>query len=264
MGSYNERMPVPDCPRCGGSGWLIRERNGISAADRCPCELAGRAQVIEDRASIPPLFAGATLDNFVLPQDNPVARNALATVMVQVRKYANDFPVVDRPGLLFIGDPGCGKTHLAVSVLKILIHRGFEGVFSDYQNLLERIRAGYDPASGSSDKEAYRTALDAEILVLDDLGAHRVTEWVEDTVTSIVNHRYNQRKPLIATTNLPDPDAHWAGSGSSRGVGNGSMGDHRVKLAERIGMRARSRLFEMCRVIQMPAVEDYRVRRARV
>ena len=50
-------------------------------------------------------------------------------------------------------------------------------------------------------------ALDAEVLLLDDLGAHRVTDWVEDTVTSIITYRCNNRKPLIATTNLPDPDA---------------------------------------------------------
>ena len=62
------------------------------------------------------------------------------------------------------------------------------------------------PASGTSDREAYRTALDCEVLVLDDLGAHRVTDWVEDTVTSIITYRCNNRKPLIATTNLPDPD----------------------------------------------------------
>ena len=63
------------------------------------------------------------------------------------------------------------------------------------------------PAPNSSDQEAYRVALDTEVLLLDDLGAHRVTDWVEDTVTSIVTYRCNNRKPLIATTNLPDADA---------------------------------------------------------
>src|ERR1017187_10078569 len=67
--------------------------------------------------------------------------------------------------------------------------------------------AGFNQASGSADREAYRFALDAGVLLLDDLGAHRVTDWVEDTVTSIITYRCNNRKPLIATTNLPDPDA---------------------------------------------------------
>jgi hypothetical protein len=101
---------------------------------------------------------------------------------------------------------GTGKTHLAVAVLRGLIARGYDGVFFDYQELFEKIRSGYDPNSGSSDREAYRTALEAEILLLDDLGAHRYKEWVEDTITSIITYRYNNNKPLIATTNLPDDE----------------------------------------------------------
>jgi DNA replication protein DnaC len=91
--------------------------------------------------------------------------------------------------------------------------------------------------------------MDKEVLLLDDLGEHRVTDWVEDTVTSIITYRCNNRKPLIATTNLIDADA-----------GYGKV-DHRTTLTERIGPRARSRLFEMCRVIKMPLVEDYRLRK---
>ena len=85
------------------------------------------------------------------------------------------------------------------------------------------------------------------MLLLDDLGAHRVTEWVEDTVTSIITYRCNNRKPLIATTNLRDDD---------------KVSDYKTRtLGEVIGVRARSRLHEMCRVVNMPGVEDYRLRR---
>src|SRR6185503_20079372 len=124
-----------------------------------------------------------------------------------VKNYVRDFPNEIRPGLLLIGDPGSGKTHLATAALRKIIEKGFEGLFCDYQNLLDRIRSGYVANSNSADKEAYRVALDSEVLLLDDLGAHRVTDWVEDTVTSIVTHRCNNRRALIATTNLPDGDA---------------------------------------------------------
>ena len=90
--------------------------------------------------------------------------------------------------------PGTGKTHLAVAALRRIIAKGFQGVFFDYQNLLDRIRSGFDPNSGSSDREAYRGALDAEVLLLDDLGAHRVLPWIEDVVTAIITHRCNQRR----------------------------------------------------------------------
>src|SRR4029077_19175875 len=137
---------------------------------------------------------------------------------------------------LLIGEPGSGKTHLAVAALKALLDRGHEGLFFDYKNLLDRIRSGYDSASGASDREAYRSALDADILLLDDLGAHRVTEWVEDTVTSIITDPCNNRKPLIATTNLPDPEV--GDLMVERDSGLPQQAYAKVSLAQRLGERA--------------------------
>lgn len=248
------------CAKCGGTGWVVTQQDGLSAAGRCDCAAAERVRAIAENAGVPPLYTNASFDNFQTPQDNPSASRDLKNVLVMVKAFAREFPNNEKPGLLLIGEPGTGKTHLAVAALNILISRGFEGLFFDYQNLLERIRSGYDASSGQSDREAYRSALDSEVLLLDDLGAHRVTDWVEDTVTSIVTYRCNNRKPLIATTNLPDPDA--GSAVVERGAGAGMKVYARVTLAERIGARARSRLFEMCRVIRMPQVEDYRMRRA--
>ena len=152
----------PVCPKCGGTGWIIVERSAVSGAEPCGCRFEGRAARIEERSQIPPLYRNASFDNFVLPSDNPLARTQLSTIMVTVRNYARDFPDDARPGLFLVGEPGTGKTHLAVAALRRIIEKGFEGLFCDYQNLLDRIRSGYDAASNSSDKEAYRVALDAE------------------------------------------------------------------------------------------------------
>jgi len=246
------------CPICGGTGWKIIERAGLSGAEPCRCAGEARAEALQESSGIPPNYVRATLDNFQIPQDNPIARTGLGTVLMQVRSFVREFPNPDRPGLLLAGDTGTGKTHLAVAALKAIIDKGHQGIFFDYQNLLDRIRSSYDKTSGSSDKETYRSAMDAEVLLLDDLGSHRVTDWVEDTVTSIVTYRCNHKKPLIATTNLSPDD-----TGSIAYTTPGGSEVHRKSLREAIGERARSRLFEMCRVVRMPSVEDYRVKRAR-
>jgi DNA replication protein DnaC len=139
----------------------------------------------------------------------------------------------------------------------MLITRGFQGVFFGYQELLERIRSGYDAASGASNREVYRSAMEAEVLLLDDLGAHRVTDWVEDTVTSIITHRCNHQRPLIATTNLPDPAAGDTVVQRTAGV---AQVEYKRTLGEHIGERALSRLFEMCTLIRIWGVPDYRKR----
>jgi DNA replication protein DnaC len=241
-------------------GFIIHENANISSAQPCDCRAEGRAERLEGNSQIPTLYRNASFDNFQVPgNENPTARRELTTVLLAVKQFVRDFPNEKRPGLLLIGETGCGKTHLAVAALREIMAKGFEGLFCNYQTLLNSIKAGYDPASNSSNREAYQAALDSEVLLLDDLGAHRITDWVEDTVNSIVTYRCDGRKALIATTNMPDPDA---GSITIQRSGLDKP-EYRRTLAEQVGARARSRLFEMCTVVRMPLIEDYRVRKGK-
>jgi len=230
-------------------------KGGVAAVARCGCANVERQETLLDRAGIPARFAQASFENFSTGRrGNPLASPTLEDAMIAAKGYAREYPLAPKPGLMLQGSPGVGKTHLACAALKILAERGFECLFFDYQNLLDRIRAGYNPTAGTSEREAYRAALDKEVLLLDDLGSHRVSDWVWDVVTSIINHRYNAKKALIVTTNLPDEV-----TGGRRA--NPAAKDYNVKdtLEDRIGPRARSRLFEMCKVVKIDA-QDYRLK----
>jgi DNA replication protein DnaC len=218
----------------------------VSGARRCGCVDPERHERVMASAGLPALYANASFDNFLLPRENPVSHRELSAAFIAVRGFSRAFPSAGKQGLMLMGDPGTGKTHLACAAFRTILAKGFTGKFFDYQNLLDRIRAGYDPSSQSGDNP-YCEAMDTEVLLLDDVGAHRVTEWTEDTITSILTQRCNNQKPLIATTNLIDETSS-------------AKNDYRTTLTERIGPRARSRLFEMCLFVRMPLVEDFRLR----
>jgi len=155
---------------------------------------------------------------------------------------------VDKTGLLFIGDVGRGKTHLAVGIIKeLILSKGIACFFCDFRELLKNIQNSYNPSVQATELSVLRPVFEAEVLVLDELGAVKPTEWVWDTVSLVLNTRYNDNRTTILTTNFKNEPAR---------ASEGRHGKEET-LGDRIGERMRSRLHEMCRIVMMEG-EDFR------
>ena len=175
--------PDPNlCPECQGRGWKVVADGGAGAAVRCDCQKRDRGREYLALADIPERYRGCTLDSFKTAGDSTVASHLLKAKTISQR-YVDGFFDAKRnrfreKGLIYIGIPGTGKTHLAVAVLKQLIERyNVRGRFIDFVALIHQIRSSFDPSSAESGHKILDPIIKAEVLVLDELGrpeAHRM------------------------------------------------------------------------------------------
>jgi len=225
------------CPICNDSGWEIIVEDEHQRAVRCRCYLKKRGGSLLKEARIPKHYQHCALKNFkVTPkQDN------LWVAHGKAKDFVKDYPNVD-VGILFIGPCGVGKTHLGVGIIKDLMEKkGIPCLFYDFRDLLRDIQDSYNPVSESSEMSVLAPVLQTEILLLDELGARRPSEWVRDTIDHTLTSRYNDKKTTIITSNFLDRPKE----------------KNQFSLEHRIGSRLRSRLYEMCRTVEIDA-EDYR------
>lgn len=254
----SQSQPAPECPICGGTGWKSVEIPGkATRMAHCDCRNEARTARLLKSARIPARYEHCCLADFETGFSG--AHRSLAAARLAAGRFAEEYPI-EKTGLLFIGPVGTGKTHLAVGIIQELIRsKNVPCRFCDYRELLKEIQNSYNPTVQTTELEILRPIFEVEVLVLDELGAVKPSEWVWDTVSHILNSRYNEKKTTIITTNFPNlpPGEGQAFRGSASEAARQAVRGE--TLGDRITERMRSRLHEMCRVVQIDGV-DFRQR----
>lgn len=104
--------------------------------------------------------------------------------------------------LLLKGGYGCGKTHLAAAIANYRLELGHAVLFVNTPDLLDHLRAAYNPGATTSYDDRFDQVRNASLLVLDDFGTQSNTEWAQEKLYQIFNYRYNARLPSVITTNV--------------------------------------------------------------
>ena len=265
--------PIADCATCRGRGWvLVPQRSGAGSARRCDCRRRLDVSRLLEQAGIPARYRDCRLDNFQVAGDRRDVSVAPALVSARTlcRRYVDTFlqPEGDfrEAGLIFVGRPGVGKTHLAVAVLReLVLLYGVRGRFVDFTTLVHQIQSTFDPSSAESKRSLLDPLQRCEVLVLDELGAQKPSAWVSEILYLVMNARYSERRPTLFTTNFllePSGSREPAEVGASFREAFGASPTPLVavepSLDQRIPARLVSRLYEMATPVSLEGVADFR------
>lgn len=229
--------PEDVCPYCGGLGYVSKDvpvgHPDFGKAFPCVCRRDDvSARKAEHLRKIGNLgnYAHLTLDNFVVsttltPPQQANLRSSLSA--------AHEFAIQPQGWLLFFGGYGCGKTHLAAAIGNHRLSENQPAIFLTVPDLLDHLRTSFGPNSELGYDEMFEQLRDAPLLILDDLGAESSTQWANEKLYQLFNHRYTRQLPTVVTTNCD---------------------------LEEIDPRIRSRLsdYNLSRLVNMQNVPDYR------
>lgn len=234
------------CPDCRGSGF-VAPQGADRFARKTHCRHLQLSEAIArfERAGLPARFAEAAAKPFRHRDDAQLM--ALGAAM----DLQKDFDTAsDNRGLVLHGPVGRGKTHLlAWLVRRLIFEKGATARFVEFSHLLSDLRASFDRGTPAS--QLVTKLVDVDVLVIDELGKGRCTEWEMTVVDELVSRRYNAGRAILASTNFSPGEA------TGRQTSNFALPEKNVTLGDRVGNRVYSRLVEVCAFVGLPG-QDYR------
>ena len=192
--------PTWRCPVCKDAGWVRMEvpvgHPNFGRLIHCECRFSEQAE--REREALRRLsnLDGFTRHTFEDFEPVPGTEEAFDVA----RAFARD-PDPEHRWLYLRGGVGVGKTHLAVAMALEIRERNGSVYFAVVPDLLDHLRATFDPAQGVAYDDRFNQIRGAPLLVLDDLGTENTTPWAREKLYQIINHRYVERLLTIVTSN---------------------------------------------------------------
>lgn len=200
-----------------------------------------RVMKLYDASGLGPRFMHTTFDNWnKRPELDKKSVQKLEVAFQVCRSYAKGFRDAKLlgQGLILMGGPGAGKTHMVAAIANELISQLTPVIFRPVPFMLKRIQATFKKNAIETEDMLMSQLTGCDLLILDDVGAEKWSEWVEATLFTIIDERYRQLLPVIITTNC---DLN--------------------ELEAGIGSRNFDRLIEVCRFVDVD-VPSYRIAKA--